>query len=182
MIKPILLLGVMISTAFGNNDETQLDSSQTTSTPPEHNHAIAWIENHLAPVHSVKGHVARKSIPDAMVEYKIPGISMVFVDQGRIAWKQAYGYANLDTQQKVTEHTVFTGASLSKPLAAMAARKLVENHQLSLDENVNLKLQGWQIPDNEFTAVQKVTLRHLLSHRAGIKNDLWSSYLSLIHI
>ena len=38
----------------------------------------------------------------------------------------------------------------------------------SLDENVNDKLRKWRVPDNQFTAQQKVTVRRILSHSAGI--------------
>jgi len=34
---------------------------------------------------------------------------------------------------------------------------------VSLDEDVNLKLKSWHVPDNEFTKNQKVTLRRLLN-------------------
>jgi len=111
-----------------------------------------------------------------MAEDRIPGVSIAFVDQGAIAWKKTYGYANLATLERVNDQTVFTGASLSKSLTAMAALCLVEQGMLDLDEDVNIKLQGWQVPDNEFTKNEKVTLRRLISHRAGIKNILWSSF------
>jgi CubicO group peptidase (beta-lactamase class C family) len=45
---------------------------------------------------------------------------------------------------------------------------LVGSGTLSLDENVNLKLKSWKVPENEFTRDQKVTLRRLLSHSAGL--------------
>ena len=112
-----------------------------------------------------------------MDQHRIPGLSMAFVDRGKIAWTRTYGYANLENREKVNEQTVFTGASLSKPLAAVAALDLVEAGQLDLDTPVNRWLEGWQIPDNEFTAQNAVSLRLLLSHRAGVRNDLWSSYL-----
>jgi hypothetical protein len=39
-------------------------------------------------------------------------------------------------------------------------------------------LKEWKIPENKLTENEKVTLRRLISHNAGIKKDLWSSYLS----
>jgi CubicO group peptidase (beta-lactamase class C family) len=46
--------------------------------------------------------------------------------------------------------------------------KLVASGALSLDEDVNAKLKSWRLPDSKFTAVHKVTLRHLLTHTAGL--------------
>ena len=52
-------------------------------------------------------------------------------------------------------------------MTAAGALYLVEHGKLSLDEDVNQELTTWKVPDNEFTATQKVTLRRLLSHSAG---------------
>ena len=54
---------------------------------------------------------------------------------------------------------------------------LVEKGLLDLDEDVNLKLKEWKVPETPFHQNEKVTLRRLIGHNAGIKNDLWSSYL-----
>jgi CubicO group peptidase (beta-lactamase class C family) len=45
---------------------------------------------------------------------------------------------------------------------------LVEHGKLSLDEDVNRKLVSWKVPENESTKDQKVTLRRLVSHSAGL--------------
>lgn len=53
-------------------------------------------------------------------------------------------------------------------MAAFAALHLVENGQLSLDADVNTLLRSWKVPENEFTRENKVTLRRILSHSAGL--------------
>jgi CubicO group peptidase (beta-lactamase class C family) len=53
-------------------------------------------------------------------------------------------------------------------VTAVGALRLVEQNILSLDEDVNAKLVSWKVPENNFTKVQKVTLRRLLSHSAGL--------------
>ena len=53
-------------------------------------------------------------------------------------------------------------------MAATGALLLVEQGKLSLDEDVNLKLKTWKVPENEFTKNEKVTLRRLMSHSAGL--------------
>ena len=40
--------------------------------------------------------------------------------------------------------------------------------RIDLDADVNKYMVSWKIPDNEFIYDQKVTLRHLLSHTAGL--------------
>ena len=172
----LLIIGMILFSSCSTKDESTAAVGQNKSDSEDHQ-AIAWIENNLTATHSLQGHVHRKTIVEIMADYNIPGVSMAFVDQGKIAWTQTYGYANFAKSEKVTTETVFTGASLSKPLAAIAALHLVEAAKLDLDEDVNNRLKAWQVPENEFTQQEKVTLRHLISHRAGVKNDLWSSYL-----
>jgi CubicO group peptidase (beta-lactamase class C family) len=46
--------------------------------------------------------------------------------------------------------------------------KLVEEGKIDLDTNVNEYLKRWKIPDNQFTAKKKVTVRELLNHTSGI--------------
>lgn len=50
----------------------------------------------------------------------------------------------------------------------MAALRLVEQGKLALDEDVNIKLTTWKVPDNELTRQKPVTLRGILSHSAGM--------------
>ena len=72
------------------------------------------------------------------------------------------------SDEPVTSETRFQAASISKPLSAMAALHLVQRGLLDLDANVNDALRSWQVPDNEHTREQLVTLRGLLSHTAGL--------------
>jgi CubicO group peptidase (beta-lactamase class C family) len=53
-------------------------------------------------------------------------------------------------------------------VAAVAALRLVEQGKLDLDEDVNLKLKTWKVPECELTKEHRVTLRGLLSHSAGM--------------
>jgi CubicO group peptidase (beta-lactamase class C family) len=77
-----------------------------------------------------------------------------------------------------TRHSgdLFQAGSISKPVAALGALKLVEKGKLKLDENVNDELVSWKLPENEFTTDQKLTLRRLLSHSAGLTVHGFSGY------
>jgi CubicO group peptidase (beta-lactamase class C family) len=92
--------------------------------------------------------------------HHVPGVSVAVVRAGKIVWAKGYGDATVDT--------LFQAASISKPVTALAALSMVHNGQLSLDEDVNIKLKSWKVPDNEFTSKEKVTVRRLLSHSAGM--------------
>jgi CubicO group peptidase (beta-lactamase class C family) len=110
----------------------------------------------------------RLNLQELMKIYKVPALSVAVIDNFKIAWAKAYGVTEAGSNTPVTLHTLFQAGSISKPVAATGALYLVEHGKLSLDENVNDKLKTWQVPDNEFTKDQKVTLRRLLSHSAGL--------------
>ena len=103
-----------------------------------------------------------------MARRHVAGLSLAIIDQGKIAVTRAYGVADESTKQPVTAATLFQAGSISKPVSALAALRLVEAGKLSLDEDVNLRLKGWKVPANQFTTGEKVTLRRLLSHSAGV--------------
>jgi CubicO group peptidase (beta-lactamase class C family) len=100
--------------------------------------------------------------------YKVPGLSIAVIANYQIVWTKAYGVTDVGSSNHVTTKTLFQAGSISKPVAAAGALSLVEKGKLSLDEDVNLKLKTWKLPENEFTKTQKVTLRRLMSHTAGL--------------
>src|SRR5215469_12997497 len=108
------------------------------------------------------------SLQELMELFRIPAFSIAVIDDYKIAWAKAYGVTDAASKTPVTTRTLFQAGSISKPVAATGALYLVEKGKLSLDEPVNEKLKTWKVPDNEFTATQKVTLRRLMSHTAGL--------------
>jgi CubicO group peptidase (beta-lactamase class C family) len=116
---------------------------------------------------AVKGQTAYK-LAEQMEYYNVPGVSVAFFERDHVAWARGYGYADVAHKMRVTPETLFQAASISKPVSALAALHLVEEGKLSLDEDVNGKLKSWKVPENEYTKHQKVTLRRLLTHSAGL--------------
>jgi CubicO group peptidase (beta-lactamase class C family) len=108
------------------------------------------------------------SLQKLMELYKIPAFSIAVIDNYQIVWAKAYGVTDASSNKPVTTRTLFQAGSISKPVAAAGALYLVEKGKLSLDEDVNQELKTWKVPENEFTKTQKVTLRRLMSHTAGL--------------
>jgi CubicO group peptidase (beta-lactamase class C family) len=110
----------------------------------------------------------KMTLAERMAFYKVPGVSVAVIRGGVIDWAKGYGVRESGQAARVDPDTLFQAASISKPVAAMAALKLVQDGKLALDEDVNRKLCGWKLPENEFTAGEKVTLRRILTHSAGL--------------
>lgn len=127
---------------------------------------IKRVEQGLLPAVLVKGDPAW-SIAERMKFYQVPGLSIAVIKDFRVQWARGYGVKDVETNEPVTTDTLFQAGSISKSVNAMVAMKKVEQGKISLDEDINNKLTSWKLPNNEFTAKKKVTLRNLLSHTAG---------------
>lgn len=103
-----------------------------------------------------------------MAMRKIPGLSLAIVDKGKVVYARGYGVSAPGGKTAVSTETLFLAGSISKSVAAVGALKLVEAGTLSLDGNVNDELTTWKVPDNGHTGTEKVTLRRILSHTAGL--------------
>jgi CubicO group peptidase (beta-lactamase class C family) len=110
----------------------------------------------------------RFTLAQLMDQFHVPGLSVAVIDNFKIIWTQAYGVTAQGGNSPVTTQTLFQAGSISKPVAAAGALWLVEHGRLSLDEDVNTKLKSWKVPENEFTKTERVTLRRLMSHSAGL--------------
>ena len=127
----------------------------------------------LTPFASGRAQASRLDSLDAfvkaqMAQRQIRGLSLAVIKDGKVAAARAYGVTDDSSKRPVTTTTLFQAGSISKPVSALGALHLVEAGKLSLDDEVNGKLESWKVPDNRFTATEKVTLRRLLSHTAGM--------------
>jgi len=107
-------------------------------------------------------------LADRMRLYHVPGVSLAIVDNFKIVFARGYGVTEFGGSKAVDTTTLFLAGSMSKPVFASGVLQLVEQGKLSLDEDVNLKLKSWHLPESRFTEREKVTLRRLLTHSAGL--------------
>lgn len=141
------------------------------------NASIAAVESSLSPLVVVKNRPERRfTLIDRMKYYNVPGVSIAVIRGGELEWARGYGIADMETGRPVNVETLFRAASISKPVTAAAALRLVARGTLHLDTAANRQLASWKIPDSEFTDRRDVTLRHLLSHSGGLSDDPDLSY------
>ena len=136
--------------------------------------ATAQVENGLVPfdANAQPQWGSTSSLAERMSYYKAPGVSVAVIDDNELAWAKGYGVRTAKDHQKVTTETLFHAGSVAKTLSAAATLTLVEKGLLNLDDDINDALVTWRVPESEHTIVEKVTLRRLLSHSAGIKDGL----------
>lgn len=126
------------------------------------------VEQGLTAVLQIEGRAAERfTLAQRMSRYSVPGVAMAVIDDGELAWTAGYGDRGQGSGA-VRADSLFQAASISKAVAAVAVLALVEHGDLDLDADVNSSLRSWRLPDSEHTAGRPVTLRHLLSHTAGL--------------
>ena len=101
------------------------------------------------------------TLPELMQRFHVPGLSMAVIRDFKIHWVKAYGIADVESGRPVETNTLFQAASISKPVTAMAAMRLVDEHRFSLDDDINTILKSWHV------AGHSMTPRSLMSHTSG---------------
>ena len=109
-----------------------------------------------------------RTVAELMEEFGVPGVSIAVIKDFKIHWAKSYGVADVETGQLVDIETMFQAASISKPVAAMAVLRAVQDGLFSLDDDINDILQSWTLDGKEFTQDQPVTPRTLTSHTSGL--------------
>jgi CubicO group peptidase (beta-lactamase class C family) len=133
----------------------------------------AAFADHLRPAVGIAGEETRWPMAERLSHYKCPGAAVAAIKDGRIDWSAGYGVRGVDDPRPVDGETVFMTASCSKPVCAMVLLQQVERGLVDLDVDVNVYLRRWRIPQNDFTAGETITLRHMLSHTAGLNLNGW---------
>jgi CubicO group peptidase (beta-lactamase class C family) len=103
-----------------------------------------------------------------MTRFNVPGVSISVIQDHRIHWAKGYGIADVATGALVDTGTMFQAASISKPVAAMAVLRAVQDGLFTLDTDINAILTSWKLDGGTFTKDGPVTPRTLTSHTSGL--------------
>jgi len=113
------------------------------------------------------GPIDAAEIDKLLKQFSVPGVSIAVIKDFKIDWARGYGLADVEAGTPVTAETMFQAASISKPVAAMASLRAVQDGRFGLDQDINTILKSWKLPGGEFTRSRPVTPRSLMSHTSG---------------
>lgn len=169
-MKAYLFLFLTVFISFGGYSQ-QANPRYPKATEQQ----IARVEHHL------NGLVKEEGKPDftlseRMAYYHVNSVSIAVIRNFKLDWARAYGWANKIKKNPATVNTVFQAGSVSKTVNAMALMQMVQEGRLLLDGDINPQLKSWQFPYDSVSRSVKITLRHLLSHRAGLNVSGFAGY------
>ncbi|EJW75324.1 hypothetical protein WUBG_13765 [Wuchereria bancrofti] len=99
----------------------------------------------------------------------VPGLSVGVSRNGRCVWEQGFGYADVEQLVPCKSDTVMRIASISKPVTAALAARLVQSGKLDLDASVQDYVPDF--PKKKYNEKDvTITIRQLLSHTSGIRH------------
>lgn len=104
----------------------------------------------------------------ALNRWPTVGLAAGVVHDGALVWFQGHGVADLASRAPIVEQTVFRIASITKTMTAVAVLQLAEQGLLDLDDPVERHLRTFRLVPAR-PQWRSATLRHLLTHTAGVR-------------
>src|SRR5689334_15937090 len=91
---------------------------------------IDRIQNGLLPETPLRCQPPDRRLAERMAYHETPGVSVAVINDGRIEWALGFGVREAGAPEPVTPETLFQAGSISKPVAATAALRLVQEGRI----------------------------------------------------
>lgn len=105
-------------------------------------------------------------ISSLLEQHKIPSISIGYIEEGKLKQLRSFGVQKQSVSASV--NSIYKVASLTKPVVALVALKLIENGDLKLDEPISKYYIDPDIKKHQYLNI--ITTRHILSQQSGFPN------------
>ncbi|MAM71796.1 MAG: hypothetical protein CMP91_11715 [Gammaproteobacteria bacterium] len=128
-----------------------------------------WSTNSLQeePTSEISFLSIREMIETALVERNIPSVSVSVAHKGLIIWEESFGWADRENEIKASPDTVYSIASLTKPMTATAIMTLENSGAVLLDSPIENFISPELLTFHEGSS-QDVTIKQVLQHTSGL--------------
>jgi len=116
----------------------------------------------------------RERIRAGLVDKSIPSIAVTVVQDGKIVWEQGFGWADREQRIPANEHTVYSLASVSKPMTGTGLMTLVQAGKIDLERPINDYLGAAKLRARVGDATL-ATVRRVANHSSGLP-DHWQFF------
>jgi len=108
---------------------------------------------------------------DAMADWKVPGVALAVVQDGKVTLAMAYGQRDVEANLPVTTATQFLICSITKSFTATGMALLHNEGRLDWTKPVRDYIPEFRLSDA--VATERVTVRDLLCHQSGLPRHDW---------
>jgi CubicO group peptidase (beta-lactamase class C family) len=107
------------------------------------------------------------AINSALVDKRLVGTVVLIARDGKLVYSRAAGLADRENKVAMRQDAIFRLASITKPIVAITAMRLVEQGRIGLDDPITKWLPDFRprLPDGGEAAI---LIRHLLTHTSGL--------------
>jgi CubicO group peptidase (beta-lactamase class C family) len=109
----------------------------------------------------------REFIKQQLTERSFPSIAVAVARDGQIIWEEAFGWADRENRVPATPHTIYSLASISKPITATGLMVLKERGRIDLDRPINEYLGEAKIAVRVGNPAE-ATVRRVANHTSGL--------------
>jgi CubicO group peptidase (beta-lactamase class C family) len=109
----------------------------------------------------------RKLIREKLVEFSTPSLAVAVARDGSIIWEEGFGWADRENRVPADEHTMYSLASISKPITATGLMILVERGDIDLDRPINDYLGEAKLKER-VGGSGEATVRMVANHSSGL--------------
>lgn len=109
----------------------------------------------------------RAHIRAEIIDQSVPSIAVAVAQDGKILWEAGFGWADREQRRPATEHTVYSLASISKPITATGLMTLVQAGRVDLERPVNDYLGNAKLRARVGSA-NDATVRRVANHTSGL--------------
>jgi CubicO group peptidase (beta-lactamase class C family) len=109
----------------------------------------------------------RALIRRELAEQALPSLAVAVARDGVILWEEGFGWADREGRVPATEHTLYSLASISKPITTTGIVRLVEQENLALDRPINDYLGRAALTARVGDAAE-ATVRRVADHTSGL--------------
>jgi CubicO group peptidase (beta-lactamase class C family) len=118
----------------------------------------------------------KKVIREAVRKGDIPSASIAAAKDGKIIWEESFGWADREKMIPATPHTMYSLASISKPITTTGLMILYEGGLVEIDKPVNEYISPAVLTAYEGDAGD-ATVRQILNHTSGLPPHYRNFYL-----
>ncbi|HEY2839377.1 MAG TPA: serine hydrolase domain-containing protein [Pirellulales bacterium] len=109
----------------------------------------------------------REKIPRELTARGVPSLAVCVARDGQIIWEQGFGWADREKRIEANEHTMYSLASISKPIAATGLAILCQQGKIDLDKPINDYLGEAKVVARVGAAAD-ATVRRVANHTSGL--------------